>query len=107
MAKLRDERFLSPGGIDSGNVTCLDVIMVKQLSNGACHSILFKLVMAILRHETSEVLRRRQYALLLSYFQYCQHMLDPDVPASVLQYLCEEQDGEDYMDLQKEVHRNG
>ncbi|PIA65680.1 hypothetical protein AQUCO_00100883v1 [Aquilegia coerulea] len=102
MAKLRDERFLSPGGIDSDNVTCLDVIMVKQLSNGACHSILFKLVMAILRHETSEVLRRRQYALLLSYFQYCQHMLDPDVPPSVLQYLLrEEQDGEDYMDLQK------
>ncbi|KAF5199081.1 Nuclear pore complex protein [Thalictrum thalictroides] len=102
MAKLRDERFLSPGCIDSDNVTCLDVIMVKQLSNGACHSILFKLVMAILRHETSEVLRRRQYALLLSYFQYCQHMLDPNVPGSVLQYLLrEEQDGEDYMDLQK------
>ncbi|KAF9620486.1 hypothetical protein IFM89_013103 [Coptis chinensis] len=102
MAKLRDERFLSSRGIDSDNVTCLDVIMVKQLSNSACHSILFKLVMAILRHETSEVLRRRQYALLLSYFQYCQHMLDPDVPASVLQYLLPEgQNGEEYLDLQK------
>lgn len=102
MAKLRDERFASPRGIDSDNVTSVDVILAKQLSNGACHSILFKLVMAILRPETSELLRRRQYALLLSYFQYCQHMLDPDVPASVLQYLLrEEQDGDEYMDLKK------
>ncbi|KAF8393226.1 hypothetical protein HHK36_021467 [Tetracentron sinense] len=101
MAKLRDERFLSPGGVNSDNVTCLDIILVKQLSNGACHSILFKLIMAILRDESSEALRRRQYALLLSYLQYCQHMLDPDIPASVLQFLLhEEQDGED-MDLQK------
>lgn len=102
MAKLRDERFTSPRGIDSDNFTSVDVILAKQLSNGACHSILFKLVVAILRQETSELLRRRQYALLLSYFQYCQHMLDPDVPASVLQYLLrEDQDGEEYMDLKK------
>ena len=59
MAKLRDERFLCPGGLDSDSVSCLDIIMVKQLSNGACQSILFKLVMAILRHESSEALRRR------------------------------------------------
>ncbi|KAF6151181.1 hypothetical protein GIB67_037389 [Kingdonia uniflora] len=102
MAKLRDERFLSPGGLNGDSVTCLDVIMVKQLSNSACHSILFKLVMAILRHESSEALRRRQYALLLSYFQYCRHMLDPDVPAAVLHFLLqEEQKGEDDLDLQK------
>ncbi|XXG47855.1 hypothetical protein AAC387_Pa02g2424 [Persea americana] len=102
MAKLRDERFLCPGGVNSDNVTCLDIISVKQLPNGACHSILFKLVMAILRHETSEVLRRRQYALLLSYFQYCRSMLDPDVPSSVLQYLLHgEHDGEEELDLQK------
>ncbi|KAF6147665.1 hypothetical protein GIB67_002996 [Kingdonia uniflora] len=63
MAKLRDERFLSPGGLNGDSVTCLDVIMVKQLSNSVCHSILFKLVMAILRHESSEALRRLQYAL--------------------------------------------
>lgn len=44
-----------------------------------------------------------QYALLLSYFQYCQHVLAPDVPATVLQsLLLDEQDGED-LDLQK-VH---
>lgn len=67
MAKLRDERFLCPGGVNSDNVTCLDIISVKQLPNGACHSILFKLVMAILRHETSEVLRRR-YKFLDSLF---------------------------------------
>lgn len=59
MAKLRDEKFLCPGGLNSDSVTFLDVIMVKQLSNGACHSLLFKLIMAILRNESSEALRRR------------------------------------------------
>ncbi|CAK7343274.1 unnamed protein product [Dovyalis caffra] len=101
MAKLRDERFLCPAGLNSDNMTCLDVITAKNLSNGACHSILFKLIMAILRNESSEALRRRQYALLLSYFQYCQHMLDPNIPTSVLQFLMlEEQDSED-LDFQK------
>ncbi|XP_009364040.2 nuclear pore complex protein NUP205 [Pyrus x bretschneideri] len=100
MAKLRDERFLFPGGLSSDSLACLDIIMAKQLPNGACHSILFKLTLAILRQESSEALRRRLYALLLSYFQYCQHMLDPDVPSTVLQFLLLEQDGDD-MDLQK------
>ncbi|CAN1216810.1 Nuclear pore complex protein NUP205 [Linum perenne] len=101
MAKLRDERFLCPGGLNSDSITCLDIIMVKQLPNGACHSIFFKLILAIMRTESSEPLRRRQYALLLSYFQYCQHTLDPDVPTTVLQFLLlEEQDNED-LDLQK------
>ncbi|XP_035542991.1 nuclear pore complex protein NUP205 isoform X2 [Juglans regia] len=101
MAKQRDERFSCPGGLNSDSVTCFNLIMVKQLSNGACQSILFKLVMAILRNESSEALRRRQYALLLSYFQYCRHVLDADVPTTVLQnLLLDEQDGED-LDLQK------
>lgn len=101
MAKLRDERFLCPGGLSSDSVTFVDIVLVKQLSNGACQSILFKLVMAILRNESSEALRRRQYALLLSYFQYCRHILDADVPMTVLQnLLLEEQEGED-LDLQK------
>ncbi|MQL73492.1 hypothetical protein Taro_005836 [Colocasia esculenta] len=101
MAKLLDERFLSPGGVDSDNVTCLDVILVKQLPCGACHSILLKLMMAILRNESSELLRRRQYALLLSYFHYCRSILDPGVPAPVFRLLLhEENDGEDF-DLQK------
>lgn len=65
MAKLRDERFSCPGGLNSDSVTCLNLIMVKQLSNGACQSILFKLVMAILRNESSEALRRR-YGFRLS-----------------------------------------
>ncbi|KAA8535090.1 hypothetical protein F0562_030093 [Nyssa sinensis] len=61
--------------------------------------------MAKLRDERflcpGEALRRRQYALLLSYFQYCQHMLDPDVPTTVLQFLLvDEQDSED-LDLPK------
>lgn len=101
MAKLRDERFLCSGGLNSDNMTCLDVITAKKLSNGACHSILFKLIMAILRNESSEALRRRQYALLLGYFQYCQHMLDPNIPTTVMQFLMlEEQDSED-LDFQK------
>ncbi|KAJ4837663.1 hypothetical protein Tsubulata_013874 [Turnera subulata] len=101
MAKLRDERFLYPGGVNSDSITCLDVILAKQLSNGACHAILFKLVMAILRNESSEALRRRQYALLLSYFQYCKHTLDPDIPTIVLQFLLhDEQESED-LDLQR------
>lgn len=59
MAKLRDERFMFPGSLSSDNITCLDLIVVKQLSNGACLTILFKLIMAILRNESSEALRRR------------------------------------------------
>lgn len=127
MAKLRDARFSSPSGFNPDGAAYLDVLMVKQLSNGACHSILFKLIFAILRHDSSEALRRRyvilsmnffiahsflvgltttsyhfsQYALLLSYFQYCQHILDPDVPKTVMQFLLlDEQDGED-LDLHK------
>ncbi|TQD69272.1 hypothetical protein C1H46_045195 [Malus baccata] len=62
-----------------------------------------KLTLAILRQESSEALRRRLYALLLSYFQYCQHMLVQDVPSTVLQFLLlDEQDGDD-MDLQKVI----
>ncbi|CAI9100148.1 OLC1v1037088C1 [Oldenlandia corymbosa var. corymbosa] len=95
MAKLRNERFLWPGGLTADTVTFLDIMLTKRLSNGACQSILFKLVMAILRHETSETLRRRQYALLLSYLQYCQHMLDPDIPASVLQFLSANEQDDD------------
>ncbi|XP_019417069.1 PREDICTED: nuclear pore complex protein NUP205-like isoform X7 [Lupinus angustifolius] len=101
MAKLRDERFLFPGSLSSDNITCLDLIVVKQLSNGACLTILFKLIMAILRNESSEALRRRQYALLLSYFQYCQNVVDPDVPTTVLQFLLLSEQDNDYIDLPK------
>ncbi|CAH2060609.1 unnamed protein product [Thlaspi arvense] len=101
IAKLRDDRFLFHGALNSDTVTCLDVMVVKHLSTGACHSVLFKLVLAILRDESSESLRRRQYSLLLSYFQYCQHMIALDVPTSVVQFLLlNEQDGED-LDIQK------
>ncbi|KAL0915304.1 hypothetical protein M5K25_015711 [Dendrobium thyrsiflorum] len=101
MAKLRDERFLCPGGSDSDIVTCLDIVSVKQLPNGACHSILFKLMMAILRIESSEALRRRQYGLLLIYFQYCRSIFDPEIPASVLDFLLREEQGDDELNLQK------
>jgi nuclear pore complex protein Nup205 len=59
MAKLRDERFVCPTGADSDAVTFLDIISAKQLSNAACNSLLFKLIMAITRNESSETLRRR------------------------------------------------
>ncbi|XP_042036808.1 nuclear pore complex protein NUP205-like isoform X1 [Salvia splendens] len=101
MAKLRDERFVFSSDSSSDTVTCLDIIMSKQLSNGACRSILFKLIMAILRHESSEALRRRQYALLLSYFQYSQHILDSDVPATILQFLSENGQEDEELDLEK------
>ncbi|XLR42136.1 hypothetical protein HN51_020331 [Arachis hypogaea] len=101
MAKLRDERFLFPGSLSSDNITCLDLIVGKQLSNGACLTILFKLIMAILRNESSEALRRRQYALLLSYFQYCQNVVDPDVPTTVLQFLLLNEQDNEYIDLPK------
>ncbi|GJN19280.1 hypothetical protein PR202_gb06537 [Eleusine coracana subsp. coracana] len=103
MAKLRDERFVCPAGADSDAVTCADIISAKQLPNAACNSLLFKLIMAMLRNESSEALRRRQYALLLSYFQYCRSILDSDVPPSVLRLLLlEEQEGdEDDLTLQK------
>lgn len=101
MAKLRDERFMFPGNLSSDSITCLDLIVVKQLSNGACLTILFKLIMAILRNESSEALRRRQYALLLSYFQYCLNVVDPDVPTSVLQFLLLSEEDNEYIDLPK------
>ncbi|KAL4589768.1 hypothetical protein LXL04_002678 [Taraxacum kok-saghyz] len=101
MAKLRDERFINPSVLNSDTVTCLDVIMTRRMSNGACHSILYKIMMAILKHDTSEPLRRRQYTLLLSYFQYCQHILDPDVPTTVLQSLLVEEQESGDLDLEK------
>nr|KAJ0219450.1 hypothetical protein LSAT_V11C300117930 [Lactuca sativa] len=102
MAKLRDERFINPCVLNSDTVTCLDVIMTRRMSNGACHSILYKIMMAILKHDTSEALRRRQYTLLLSYFQYCQHILDPDVPTIVLQSLLVEEQESGDLDLEKD-----
>ncbi|KAI4335735.1 hypothetical protein L6164_014349 [Bauhinia variegata] len=101
MAKLRDERFSFPGSLNSDSITCFDLILVRQLSNGACLTILFKLTMAILRHESSEALRRRQYALLLSYFQYCRNVVDPDVPTTVLQFLMLNEQDNEYIDLPK------
>ncbi|XP_078432384.1 nuclear pore complex protein (DUF3414) isoform X2 [Wolffia australiana] len=96
MAKLRDERYVCPISVDPDNVTCLDVVSVRHLPTGACQSLLHKLLMAIQRSESSEILRRRQYALILSYFQYCRSILHPDFSRSVLGFLLrEENEGED------------
>ncbi|KAK6945091.1 Nucleoporin Nup186/Nup192/Nup205 [Dillenia turbinata] len=72
MAKLRDERFLCPGAVNSDTVTFLDIMTVKKTT-------------------------KRGMPLHI----YCEHMLDPDVPTTVLQFLLhDDQDGED-LDLQK------
>lgn len=55
MKKLREERFLFPD------------------------DNLLKRILTIFEHGSSETLRQRQYGLLLSFFQYCQHALDPDI----------------------------
>ncbi|KAM0935633.1 putative nucleoporin [Dioscorea sansibarensis] len=85
MAKPQDKRFLCPGGLDSDYVTCLDILLAKPLSNGACHSISLQLIMCSLRNESSEALHRRY-----------------DVPASILLFMFrEEQDGDDDLSLRK------
>ncbi|XP_040371230.1 nuclear pore complex protein NUP205 [Rosa chinensis] len=55
MIKLRDERFLFPD------------------------DDLLKHILKIFEHRSSESLIVRQYGLLLSFFQYCQNALDPDI----------------------------
>lgn len=42
-----------------------------------------------------------QYALLLSYFQYCLNVVDPDVPTSVLHFLLLSEQDNEYIDLPK------
>lgn len=42
-----------------------------------------------------------QYALLLSYLQYCWHMLDPDVPSTILQFLSDDEQDNGDLDLEK------
>jgi len=60
MAKLQEQSIVSPGEGDStDDVTYLDVLSTVRLSNSACHTILSKLLASILRHESSESLRRR------------------------------------------------
>ncbi|EPS70536.1 hypothetical protein M569_04224, partial [Genlisea aurea] len=100
MAKLRNDRFALITEFTSDTVTSLDIIMNQKLWNGPCHSVLFKLIAAILRHESSEALRRRQYALLLSYLQYCWHLVDSDVSMMILQFFSVEELDED-LDLEK------
>ncbi|XP_004305847.1 PREDICTED: uncharacterized protein LOC101295739 [Fragaria vesca subsp. vesca] len=55
MIKLRDERFLFPDGD------------------------LLKRILSIVEQESSESFRLWKYRLLLSFFQCCQHALDPDI----------------------------
>ena len=103
MAKLQEQSIVSPGEGDStDDVTYLDVLSTVRLSNSACHTILSKLLASILRHESSESLRRRQYAILLSYFHYCQGMVNRDLPLSIMRaLLVEGRDGEEDMEIEK------
>jgi nuclear pore complex protein Nup205 len=60
MAKLQEWSIASPGkGESTDDVTYLDLLSTVRMSNSACHTILSKLVASILRHESSESLRRR------------------------------------------------
>lgn len=62
--------------------------------------LILSMCLVVNSHLTIYISQSSQYALLLSYFQYCQHMLDLDVPTAVLRLLLDEHDGED-LDLLK------
>lgn len=77
MAKLRDDRFVSCTTTSSDNVTLLDLVTARQLSNGACHSILLKLLMSTLRSESSEALRKRHVSLfVILFYLHLNHVWD-------------------------------
>jgi len=103
MAKLQEWSIASPGkGESTDDVTYLDLLSTVRMSNSACHTILSKLVASILRHESSESLRRRQYATLLSYLHYCRGMVNRDLPLSVMRaLLVEGRDGEEDTEIEK------
>ncbi|KAL2621518.1 hypothetical protein R1flu_001723 [Riccia fluitans] len=103
MAKLQEQSMVSPGeGESTDDVTYLDLLSTVRLSNSACHTILSKLISSILRPESSEFLRRRQYATLLSYLHYCQGMVNRDLPLSVMRtLLLEDRDGEEDGEIEK------
>lgn len=103
MAKLQEQSIISPGeGESTDDVTYLDVLSTVRLSNSACHTILSKLLASILRHDSSEGLRRRQYATLLSYFHYCQGLVKKDLSLSVMRALLVEGcDGEEDTEIEK------
>ncbi|MCO5564372.1 hypothetical protein L7F22_018032 [Adiantum nelumboides] len=102
MAKLQELCFSCPSGEDTDDVTCIDMLFSTRLSNSACQTILSKLLAAMLRQETSETLRSRQYSALISYLHYCQGTIDPDLSLPVMRaLLLESQDGEQDRDLEK------
>eukprot|EP00250_Pteridium_aquilinum_P027366 c3475_g1_i1 orf=80-5854(+) len=102
MAKLQELSFSCPSGESTDDVTCIDLLFSTRLSNSACQTILSKLVASILRAETSETLRRRQYTTLICYLQYCQGTIDPDLSLPVMRsLLLEGHDGEEDQDLEK------
>jgi hypothetical protein len=83
MAKLQEQSIVSPGEGDStDDVTYLDVLSTVRLSNSACHTILSKLLASILRHESSESLRRRygyHSCEVISIMPMSNSLLDGDV----------------------------
>lgn len=85
VAKLQEQSLAVPHNSDvSDDVTWIDLLTRARLPTSACHSILSGLVRALLRHETSEALRRRLYATLVSYLNYSRGAAKWDVPPSVL-----------------------
>ncbi|KAH7280638.1 hypothetical protein KP509_36G007000 [Ceratopteris richardii] len=102
IAKLQELSFSCASGEGTDNVTCIDLLFSTRLSNSACQTIFSKLIAAILRYETSETLRVRQYTILICYLHYCQDTVDPDISLSVIRaLLLEGQVGEQDQDLEK------
>lgn len=102
MAKLQELSFSCPSGERTDEVTFLDLLFSTRLSNSACQTILSKLLASLLRSETSETLRRRQYTTLICYLRYSQGTIDPDLSLPVMRaLLLEGHDGEEDQDLEK------
>ncbi|EFJ32372.1 hypothetical protein SELMODRAFT_439663 [Selaginella moellendorffii] len=103
MAKLQDHGIFAPGEEDyNDDATYGDVLTTVRLPNTACQTILSKLLTGVLRPESSEALRRRQFASLLSYFHYCQGMVNSELSVSMMRgLLMEGQDGVEDTEFEK------
>ncbi|EFJ20872.1 hypothetical protein SELMODRAFT_443756 [Selaginella moellendorffii] len=103
MAKLQDHGIFAPGEEDYNDDAIYgDVLTTVRLPNTACQTILSKLLTGVLRPESSEALRRRQFASLLSYFHYCQGMVNSELSVSMMRgLLMEGQDGVEDTEFEK------
>lgn len=102
VAKLQELSLVCPAGNTTDDVTCMNLLSSARLSNSACRSILSKLIASLLRPESSEALRRRQYTTLICYLHYCRGTVDPDISLPVMRsLLLDGHDGEEDRELEK------